>query len=866
MRLTESGKEARRQGGNVKAPSHFASLPLCLLLATLPPCLHAQRDPVLKQISVPHPYYYREMYLPQVTSGPSAAAWSPDGTELIYSMQGSLWRQKLGTTEAVQLTDGPGYDYQPDWSPDGRRVVYTSYRNDALELWLLDLAEGTSRALVANGAVNLDPRWSPDGSRIAYVSTAHAGRWHVFTICLLASLPPCLPEQLTPDTSTAPLPRYYYSRYDHFLSPAWSPDGSELVVVSNRGHIWGSGGLWRMEAKSGGALREIRREETNWKARPDWSRDGRRVVYSSYQGGQRNQLWLTPSDGGDPFQLTYCACDHTAPRWSPDGRRIAFVSNEGGNTSLRVLTVPGGAVETIRAQSRRYKSPRGTLRLRATDPAGAPLPVRFSVTGADGRGWAPDTAWRHADDAFDRGQRRYEPTYFHAQGAATLSLPPGSYTVQALRGLEYAPVIRTVTVAAGAIRVERLRLVRLLDLPARGWWSGDLHVHMNYGGAYRNDPARLRFQAESEDLHVVENLIVNKEQRIPDVAWFRGGPDPVSTRRTVVTHDEEYHTSYWGHTAHLGLTRHLLLPNYAGYVGTAAASLFPDNAFIGGLTHGQGGLSGYVHPFDPPPPDPAAAEPLTYALPVDVALGTVDYLEVLGFSDHLTTAGIWYRLLNAGFRIPAGAGTDAMANFASLRGPLGMNRVFVRSGPTLSYRGWLDGIKAGRTFVSNGPLLSFSLGGREVGDEIVLEPGVHQLSARVSLRSIVPVERLEIVANGVVLAPIPLSADSMRADAVIPLPVTRSGWFTLRAWSRGAREPVLDIYPFATTSPIYVTVGGRPVRNARDAEYFARWIERLLAAARAHTGWNDPTEQAEVLERLARARAVFLARAAPGVN
>ncbi|HJR36086.1 MAG TPA: hypothetical protein VJ817_14110, partial [Gemmatimonadales bacterium] len=398
----------------------------------------------MKQISVPHPYYYREMYLPQVTSGPSAAAWSPDGTELVYSMQGSLWRQKLGSTEAVQLTDGPGYDYQPDWSPDGRRVVYTSYRHDALELWLLDLEDGTSTALVANGAVNLDPRWSPDGSRVAYVSTAHAGRWHVF-LCAVAplrlsaaSLRPCVSEQLTRDTATAPLPRYYYSRYDHFLSPAWSPDGRELVVVSNRGQVWGSGGLWRLEAKPGGALREIRREETTWKARPDLARDGRRVVYSSYQGGQRNQLWLMPGDGGDPFQLTYCACDHTAPRWSPDGRRIAFVSNEGGNTSLRVVTVPGGAVEIIRAESRRYRSPRGTLRLRATDAAGAPVPVRFSVTGADGRGWAPDTAWRHADDAFDRGQRRFEPTYFHARGGATLSLPPGSYTVQALRGLEYA--------------------------------------------------------------------------------------------------------------------------------------------------------------------------------------------------------------------------------------------------------------------------------------------------------------------------------------------------------------------------------------------------------------------------------------------
>ena len=160
------------------------------LLASLPPSLlAAQRAPVLQQIDVPHNYYYREMYLPQVTSGPSSAAWSPDGTELVYSMQGSLWRQRLGTTDATQLTDGPGYDYQPDWSPDGRHIVYTSYRNDALELWLLDTRDGSTRALVANGAVNLDPRWSADGNRIAYVSTEYQKRWHIF-VCVLAPLRP----------------------------------------------------------------------------------------------------------------------------------------------------------------------------------------------------------------------------------------------------------------------------------------------------------------------------------------------------------------------------------------------------------------------------------------------------------------------------------------------------------------------------------------------------------------------------------------------------------------------------------------------------------------------------------------------------
>jgi len=252
---------------------------------------------------------------------------------------------------------------------------------------------------------------------------------------------------------------------------------------------------------------------------------------------------------------------------------------------------------------------------------------------------------------------------------------------------------------------------------------------------------------------------------------------------------------------------------------------------------------------------------LTNGLPVDVALGKVDYMEVVGFSDHRTTAEVWYRLLNTGFRIAAGAGTDAMTNFASLRGPIGMNRVFVRTGPRLDYRAWLAGLKAGRTFVSNGPLLAFTLNGREAGGEITLPAGVHQLTARVSLRSIVSVERLEIVANGVVVAPIPLGRNGTSADAVILLPVTRSGWFTLRASSVASAAPILDIYPFATTSPVYVMVGGKPIRNPEDSRWFARWIERLEAAVAAHSGWNDAAEELEVAARLQRAKQVFLDRA-----
>src|SRR3954467_15336859 len=121
-------------------------IPITLLLSVpgVATPVWAQRAPVLQQIKVPHAYYFREIYLPQPTSGPSSVTWSPDGTELIYSMQGSLWRQRLGSEEAKQLTGGGGYDYQPDWSPDGASVVYSSYRNDAIELRLLDLRAGES--------------------------------------------------------------------------------------------------------------------------------------------------------------------------------------------------------------------------------------------------------------------------------------------------------------------------------------------------------------------------------------------------------------------------------------------------------------------------------------------------------------------------------------------------------------------------------------------------------------------------------------------------------------------------------------------------------------------------------------------------
>src|SRR3954469_18500372 len=111
-----------------RIPALLGLLTLCAADAAF-----AARVPVLRQIDLPHSYYYREMFLPQLTSGPSSVAFSPDAQQVAYSMGGSLWLQGIDATSAAELTFGPGYDYQPDFSPDGRFIVFARHHADAVE-------------------------------------------------------------------------------------------------------------------------------------------------------------------------------------------------------------------------------------------------------------------------------------------------------------------------------------------------------------------------------------------------------------------------------------------------------------------------------------------------------------------------------------------------------------------------------------------------------------------------------------------------------------------------------------------------------------------------------------------------------------
>jgi hypothetical protein len=397
-----------------------------------------------------------------------------------------------------------------------------------------------------------------------------------------------------------------------------------------------------------------------------------------------------------------------------------------------------------------------------------------------------------------------------------------------------------------------------LDGSERRWVSADVHVHMNYGGHYRNTPSHLILQAQAEDLDIVENLIVNKEQRIPDIAYSGRGVDPASTPQNLVVHGQEFHTSYWGHLGLLGIQGGIILPGYDGYPNTAAASLAPTNADVSDLAHARGGLVGYVHPYEEEPqPLTKPAHTDADELPVDVALGKVDYLEIVAFSDHQATAGVWYRLLNLGFRIPAAGGTDAMADYATLRGPVGLNRVYasVGNGP-LDSDAWLESLRQGRTFATNGPLLDFSLEGTSIGGTLNLaRAGRAGFAAR--LYSIVPLDHAQVVCNGRVVRELKLAATPGELDVKDTVPLTESGWCLLRAFTTRARYPVLDNFVYATTSPVYVSVSGMKPHSAQDARFFEAWIDHLLQTTSAYPDWNSAAEKAAVLRQLNDARSVY---------
>ena len=792
-------------------------------------------------------------YVPQATGTPWRPAWSPDGKTLAFAMSGSIWKIGTGETTAYELTANRTYDSSPAWSPDGHWIAYTAEGERGINLMLLRVETGESVPLTTGENLNLDPTWSPDGKRLAFVRNVPTGQFHVF-VMPVDNGHGGEPVRLTEPHSFGHA-RLYFGMYDDHIEPSWSPDGKEILLVSNRGISLGSGAIWRAPAQAD-CMRDARmvlREETLYRTEPQWSHDGKRILYSSHRGSQFDNLYLLPAVGGEPYQLTHGDWDHFDPRWSPDGEWIAYISNQHGVSDLRLLRVVGGEERRVAIERRVYRRPVGTLKVLIKDAAtGEPSAARIYLTASDGKTYAPANAFQRV------GNRTAKGDFFHAERLFTVEVPAGDATLDAVRGIEFWPVSKTVAIKPGVVTEMEVDLRRMTDMNALGWWSGTDHTHMNYGGNLHNTPENMMFMARAEALNVAGEKICNKDNRIFDWQYFTGKPSELSTADRILIFGEEYRPPFYGHINLINLTRNLISPFTTGYEQTGIESLYPSNTDIFRAAREQGALGGYVHPWSQ---DPAAAGyAVARGFPVDLALGTIDYLEVFTRAGAYTnTSKVWHRALNCGFKVTASAGEDSILSLHATP-IIGSSRVYAYTGAKLTWERWVDAIRHGRTFVTNGPLLRFDVDGRMPGGEIHLGETGGEVQVSGQVTSIVPLDRMELFFNG---TPVETVAMKGAKEATLhkKIAVARSGWLTLRAITREPHFPVDDIYVAAETSPVYVYCGTAPIRSREDAEYFIKWVDDISRQAEAHPGWRSERERKHVLGQFAEARRVFEERA-----
>ena len=364
--------------------------------------------------------------------------------------------------------------------------------------------------------------------------------------------------------------------------------------------------------------------------------------------------------------------------------------------------------------------------------------------------------------------------------------------------------------------------------------------------------------AEAEHVHVIGELICNKDNRILDYQYFTGEVHPLTDENRVLYFNEEYRPPFYGHISLINLTEHLISPFTTGYEGTAIESLYPSNTDMFRLAREQDALGAYVHPFwgDGDPLDTNLGN--AKALPVDVALGTVDYHELVSGAGW-AAYDVWHQVLNNGFKLPAVGGEDAISGLHNTA-IMGQMRAYAYMPDGLTWDNWIQAIRQGALFVTNGPLVTMKIDGQQIGETVELPAEGGEVLVEGDIYSMTPLDRIELMVNGNAI-----SIEGLNNEASTGfhysfernVSVTQSSWITLQAAHSTTIHPIDDIFPQATTNPIWVTVGGRPVRSAESAEYFIRWIDKLSEMASEHPGWRSEREKDHVLSQFREARVVY---------
>jgi hypothetical protein len=460
---------------------------------------------------------------------------------------------------------------------------------------------------------------------------------------------------------------------------------------------------------------------------------------------------------------------HDAALGTPTAVRVRIVDENG-----RPLGLPGGANHPA-ADEARLAAPGSAPGL----PAQAIAVMYGQNDQAQGFGFQPDGS-------------------FYVKGSFELPLPAGTFLLTLSKGYEFEREHDLLEVRPGDHLKRHYRLKRWVDQPARGWYSADDHIHLRRSP--RENPLILDWIA-AEDIHVGVLLQMGD-------FWTTYYAQHGFGRRgrygegnyLLLSGQEDPRTAELGHTLSLGAEQFVRLrEDYYSF----------DRVFD--RIRELGGVSGYAHQ--------AMSFQGHRGLTLDALTGKIDFLELAQFCVPEGPLAVehYYRLLDLGCKLTALAGSDfpwcgrgRRAGEDPVGPQIGDARFYTYTGQPLTYERWMAGVKAGRTFVTTGPMLEFDVNGEKPGSSLDVQP---RATLRIRARAFghegeVPLKRLQLIVHGRVVAEVrPDESGQSSAELTLAreLPVEHGLWLAVRADARSSQV--------AHTTPVYVTVNGDGFHN-----------------------------------------------------
>jgi hypothetical protein len=425
-------------------------------------------------------------------------------------------------------------------------------------------------------------------------------------------------------------------------------------------------------------------------------------------------------------------------------------------------------------------------------------------------------------------------SYFYGEGIIEITVPGGPATIRVLKGFEYEPILIQKTIRSDTY--VSIRLQRWINMPNRGWFSGETHTHMTHAPlVYALTPEDLIRVMRAEELNFLNSM--DRE------VHFNGGPHPLSTSQRVLYFSREYRNPHLGHISLLGLSDWVSTEEGCWDTTGVACGKMLHSVVAEAVRAQPGAILIMTHPFPTSNYFDISSWPgggVARGIPLDLVDGNIDAIDILCYTHLPPPEGLeeYTQALNVGFHIPASAGTDASLSGASSNPPGGY-RVYAKVGNGLGdfdSQSWIDAVRMGRSFVTNFPIIeTFEIEGQGIGATVSTHEPV--LSGYVSARCVVPMVRVEIVAEGEVTAVIypPPGGDGTHIYGSFQVRADSVRWVVARATGSYTSWYVVSASGlFAQTNPIYIDYLDTPAlfiypKQQQAANHFIDRLSQLTA-------------------------------------